>query len=94
MARRTSHFTHLGPNRWEGRGRKREKKEGEKGEGRRSRERSSTFSLNFPIEPSVSGGARDKVLPHSESFKMRPKTRSLDKLQDVGVFLLLGLILV
>ena len=60
-----------------------------------SRERGSTFSLNFPvIGPSVSGGARDKVLPRNESFKLRSKTRSFDKLQEVGVFLLLGLILV
>ena len=34
-----------------------------------SRERGSTLSLNFlAIGPSVSGGARDKVLPRSESF--------------------------
>ena len=60
-----------------------------------SRERGSTFSLNFlVIGLSVSDGARDKVLPHDESFKLRPKTWSFDKLQEVGVFLILRLILI
>ena len=63
------------------------RKEGDKGGEGESRERSSTFSLNFPmIEPSVSGEARDKVDPLNESFKLRPETGSFDKLQEVGVF--------
>ena len=69
---------------------------GEKRERRESpREISSTFSLNFPaIGPTVSGDARDKVLPRSRSFASRPELRSFDKLQEVVVFLLVGLILV
>ena len=59
---RTSHLTHLGPNRWDGR-----RKEGRKGgESKSFREGSSTFSLNFlTIGPAVSGGARGKCYPHS-----------------------------
>ena len=39
-------------------------REGKKGEEGESKERSSTFSLNFPaIGLSVSGGARDKSTP-------------------------------
>ena len=52
-----------------GRGKKRGEKERE-GDGRRSRERGSTFSLDFPtIGPSVSGEARGKVLPRDNSCK-------------------------
>ena len=59
------------------------------------RERSSTFSLNFSAnEPVVSDEARGKVHPCGKSFTLRPKLGSFDKLQEVGVFLLLGLILV
>ena len=59
------------------------------------RERSSTFSLNFlAIGLTVLGGAREKVHPRGKSFPSRPESRSFDKLQEVGVFLLLGLILV
>ena len=88
----TSHLTHLGPKRWDGR---REKgKKGEKGERMESpREKSSTFSLNFPaIGLTGSGEARDKVLPRGRCFALRPESRSFDKLQEVGVFLLLGLV--
>ena len=71
MARRTSHLTHLGPN--SATGQREWKRGGEKekeGEGRRSRERSSTFSLDFPtIEPSVSGEARGKILPRDKNYK-------------------------
>ena len=86
-------MNHLGPTGGMGR-------EGEKGRGRRERkrelrERSSTFSLSFPaIGPTVSGGARGKAHPRDKSFKLRPGTGSFDKLQEVGVFLLLGLIFV
>ena len=98
MARRTSHLTHLGPNSVGGererkkRERRKEKKK-KRGEGE-SREKSSTFSLNFPtIESSVSDKARGKVLHRDKSCKKRPKTRSFNKLQEVEVFLLLSLIL-
>ena len=78
---------------WEkkrGKNKNRGKKRKEEG-----RERSSTFSLVFPaIGPSASDGARGKVLPRYKSFKYTPKSGSFDKLQEVGVFLLLGLILV
>ena len=71
-----------------------EGKKGEKRERRESpKERSSTFSLNFlAIGPTVFGEARDKVLPRDRSFALRPESRSFDKLQEVGVFLLLGLV--
>ena len=75
--------------------RERKKKRKRKKREEESRERGSTSSLDFPvIGPSVSIGARGKVLPCSESFKQRPETKSFGKLQEVGVFLLLGLILV
>ena len=71
------------------------RKKDKKREKKKLTERSSTFSLNFSaIRPSVFGGARDQVLPRSKSFKLRPKTRSFDKLQEVGVYFLLGLFLV
>ena len=46
---------------------------GERGERKRElRERSSTFSLNFPaIGPAVSSGARRKVHPCGKSFTSR-----------------------
>ena len=60
---------------------------------RELRERSYTFSLNFPaIGLAVSGRARGKVHPRGKSFASRPKSGSFDKLQEVGVFLLLGLV--
>ena len=47
----------------------REKKKG-KGREEESRERGSTFPLDFPtIRPSVSGEARGKVLPRDKSYK-------------------------
>ena len=82
-----SPLTHLEPNRWDGKGREGERKGREKEGEKKFRERSSTFSLNFPtIKPLVSGRAIDKVLPRSESFKLRLETRSFNKLQEVGVF--------
>ena len=46
------------------------------------RERSSTFSLNFPtIGPVSESGARGRVDPHSESFVSRPVLGSFDKLR-------------
>ena len=57
------------------------------------RERSSTFSLVFPaIVPVVSGGARGKVHPRGKRFTLRPESGSFDKLQEIVVFLLLGLV--
>ena len=51
------------------------------------RERSSTFSLEFPaIGPSVSGEARSKVAPQGKSYAWVPILRRFDKLQKVGVF--------
>ena len=75
---------------WE-RGRKGKRKEKR---GRELRERSFTFSLNFSaIGPAVSGGARGKIHPRGKSFALRPESGNFDELQEVGVFLLLGLIL-
>ena len=91
---RTSHLNHLGPTGGMGRkGGKERQKKGKEGEG--FRQRSSTFSLKFmAIEPAVFDGVRGKVHPCGKSFASRPESGSLDKLQEVGVFLLLGLILV
>ena len=51
------------------------------------RERSSTFSLEFPaIEPSVSGESRSKVAPHNKGYMWVTVLWSFDKLQEVGVF--------
>ena len=51
------------------------------------RERSSTFSLDFPtIGPAVSGEARGKVALHSKGYKGVPVWWSFNKLQEVGVF--------
>ena len=45
------------------------------------RERSSTFSLEFPaIGPSVSGDARSKVGPHGKDYAWVPVSRSFGKL--------------
>ena len=66
--------------------REREDKEKKKKK-KKLRERSSTFSLNcLVIGPTVPFGARDKVDPHGKSCKLRPRTGSFDKLQEVGVF--------
>ena len=46
------------------------------------RERSSTFSLSFPvIGPSASGEARSKVAPHGKDYTWVPVLWSLDKLR-------------
>ena len=44
------------------------------------------------IGPMVSGEARGKGHPHSKSFAPRLESRGFDKLQEVGVFLLLSLV--
>ena len=59
----------FGPNNSVEKEKKKREKERE-GEGRRSIERNSTFSLDFPmIGSSVSGKARGKVLPCDKSYK-------------------------
>ena len=51
------------------------------------RERSSTFSLEFPaIGLSVFGETRSKVAPHGEGYAWVPVLGSFDKLRKVGVF--------
>ena len=56
------------------------------------RERSSTFSLGLPaIGLSVSNEARSKVASHGKGYTWVLVLWSFDKLQEVGVFLLLGL---
>ena len=51
------------------------------------RERSSTFSLEFPTNGPVAGsGARGRVYPHNESFALRPVLGSFDKLQKCRGF--------
>ena len=51
------------------------------------RERSSTFSLEFPtIGLSVFGEAISKVAPHGKGYAWVPVLWSFDKLQEVGVF--------
>ena len=76
-------------NRWNGRGEEKEKQR----ERESFREGSSIFSLNFPtIGLVVSSGARGKVYPHGKSFASRLESRSFDKLLEVRVFLLLGLV--
>ena len=75
----------------------RERKEREKREkGRRGfKEKVSTLSLYFPeIGPSNLGEPRSKVGPHYKSYACVPVLWSFNKLQEVGVFLLLGLVLV
>ena len=55
------------------------------------RERSSTFSLNFPtIGLMIYGGARGKVHLRGKSFASRPELGSFDEIQEVGVFSYLG----
>ena len=57
------------------------------------RERSSTFSLVFTvIGLAILGRARGKAHPRDKSFASRPESGSFEKLQEVGVFLLLGLV--
>ena len=79
---RTSHLTQTS-------GGEKEKRKEEESFG----ERSSTFSLVFlAIGPMVSGGTRGKSHPYGKSLASRQKSRSFYKLQEVGVFLLLGLV--
>ena len=86
-----SHLTHLGPA--DGRGEREEKEERKVRERESFKERSSTFSLIFPaIRPSVYGGAKGKVHPSCKSFASRPESGSFDKLQEIGVFILLCLV--
>ena len=60
---------------------------------RESLEREALHSLDFlAIGPAVSGGVRGKVHPRGKSFASRPESGSFDKLQEVGGFLLLGLV--
>ena len=75
------------------------KKEGGKGENGREREsvgffreRSSTFSLKFPvIGPSASDEARSKVAPHGKDYTCVPVSGSFDKLPKGRGFILLVL---
>ena len=63
-----------------GGGRENRKREGKCGI---FRERSSTFSLEFPtIGPVAGSGARGRVDSHSESFASRPDLGSFDKLRE------------
>ena len=57
--------------------------------------RSSNFSLDSTvIRPSVLVGVRGKVGPRNDNYTWVPKSADFSKLQEVGVFLLLGLIIV
>ena len=59
----------------------------EERERRNSRERGSTFSLDYLVIGSLnSGETRGKVDPHCKSYAWVPKVWSFDKLQEVGVF--------
>ena len=59
------------------------------------RERSSTFSLEFPaIGPASSDEARSKVAPHGKDYTWVPDSGSFDKLHKGRVFLLLALLFV
>ena len=67
-------------------------KKGER-ERRNSRERGSTFSLDFSvIGTSNSGKTRGKVDPHCKSYVWVPEVWSFDKLREVEIFILLELI--
>ena len=62
-------------------------KEREREKGRDSRERSSTFSLDFPaIGLANSGRTRNKVGLRCKGYAWVPVLWSFDKLQEVGVF--------
>ena len=63
------------------------KREGERANGKRERdlfrERSSTFSLKFPmIGPAASDEARSKVALHGKDYTWVPFLGSLDKLRE------------
>ena len=80
---------------WEGKKGEREKER--KGEKRMRdlRERISTLSLDFPvIGPTNPDEARGKDDPHCKSYAWVLGLWSFEKLQEVGVLLLLGLVLV
>ena len=62
-------------------------KEREREKGRDSRERSSTFSLDFPaISPTNSDGARSKVGLRCKGYVWVQVLWSFEKLREVGVF--------
>ena len=73
---------------WERRGgRERKTKQERERKERDFKERSSTFSPEFPaIGSSVSGETRSKVAPHGKGYMWVPVLWSFDKLQEVGVF--------
>ena len=76
-------------------GGKKEEREIKKEKGREFRERGSTFSLGFPaIGPSNPGGARGKVDPPRQELRVDTCIVEFRKLREVGVFFLLGLVLV
>ena len=59
------------------------------------RERSSTFSLEFPaIGLASSDEARSKFAPHGKDYTWVPVLGSLDKIRKGRVFLLLALLFV
>ena len=68
------------------RGEEKKKRANRKREGKCGifRERSSTFSLEFPaIEPASSDEARSKVAPHGKDYTWVPVLGSFDKLQEM-----------
>ena len=69
---------------WIGRGRERGKESKRKREGKCGifRERSSTFSLSFPmIGPASSDEVGNKVAPHGKGYTWVTVVRGFDKLQ-------------
>ena len=89
----TSSLDPTSPNQF-GRGKREKRKRKEKKEGKIFRERESTFSLGFStIGPSNLGKTRGKVDPHCNSYEWVPVLWSFNKLQEVGVLLLLWLFL-
>ena len=69
---------------WIGRGREKGKESKRKREGKCGifRERSSTFSLEFPaIGPASSDEARSKVAPHGNDYTLVPVSGSFYKLR-------------
>ena len=76
-------------------GKKKKEKEEKKRKEKKRGVRSSNFFPKFMvIGPSVLIGPRGKVGPRSESYARGPKSLGFAKLREVGIFLLLGLILV
>ena len=78
----------LDPSDWVGEKRgKIEIEKKEERERRNSRERCSTFSLDFSvIGLSNSGETRGKVDPHCKSYAWVPILWSFDKFREIGVF--------